>query len=423
MNRRSPQLEADVFVVGGGAAGIVAAMRARECGAKVTILEKTVRIGTKILMSGGGKCNICHAGTVDEILRAFRKNEREFLRPCFYRYTNEQVLDLFTSRGLEVYTRPDGRIFPKLQTAKDVVLILESILQERGVEIVFETPVTDLIAESGRITGFRLEGESEPRSCSRLIVSTGGASYPKSGTTGDAWPWLKVLGHTIIPIRAALAPIYTMEPWVSEVSGVALRDVVLKARHDAGEFDRWTGDLLFTHHGISGPCALAVSRAVVENIQSAPVLLFVDVCPNDQPEELVDQWQTLGESNRKLSCASLVEGIVPQALVSHVVSAAQVDGTRAVSQTSKKDLFRLANALKAWQIGTVKSVPIEKGEVVAGGVALDEVDPRTMRSRKIEGLWICGEALDIAGPVGGYNLQAAWSTGYVAGEDAANSMG
>lgn len=423
MNRRSPQLEADVFVVGGGAAGIVAAMRARELGAKVTILEKTVRIGTKILMSGGGKCNICHAGTVDAILKAFRKNEREFLRPSFYRFTNEQVLELFTSRGLEVYTRPDGRIFPKLQTAKDVVLILESILQERGVEIAFETAVTELVAESGQITGFRLEGEDEPRSCSRIIVSTGGASYPKSGTTGDAWPWLKGLGHTIIPIRAALAPIYTMEPWVSEVSGVALRDVVLKARIHSGEFDRWTGDLLFTHHGISGPCALAVSRCVVENMQIAPVMLFVDVCPGDQPEALVTHWQALGEANRKLACASLVEGVVPQALVSHVISATQIDGTKSVSQSSKKDLFRLANALKAWPIGTVKSVPIEKGEVIAGGVSLDEVDPRTMRSRKIDGLWICGEALDIAGPVGGYNLQAAWSTGFVAGENVANSLG
>lgn len=408
-----------VVVVGGGAAGIIAAWRAASCGAKVTLLEKTPRLGTKILISGGGKCNITHDGPLEEVLRSFRPNEARFIRPACYRFTNQQIVDLLTSRGLEVYTRPDGRIFPVDRTAKDVVAILRSYLEEAGVEVRLESPVTGLSAEAGAITGVQLQGEII--ASKRVVVSVGGSSYPNSGTTGDGWRWLKQVGHSIVKVRAALAPIYMeMEQQPAERAGVALRDCVLKARSGGKEIARWRGDLLFTHHGVSGPTVLGISRVVAEE-ERGEVTLEVDLSPDRGHEELAESFLELARAAPKKTVRSFLDPFLAQSLVDDLARDAAVELSTIVSQLDKKSRNRLVETLKAWKLGNVRHVPLEKGEVVAGGVALDEVDPQTMESRRVKGLFLCGEVLDIAGPVGGYNLQAAFAMGYVAGETAAQS--
>ncbi|HEY0867951.1 MAG TPA: NAD(P)/FAD-dependent oxidoreductase [Fimbriimonas sp.] len=404
-----------VVVVGGGAAGILAAWRAASLGARVTLLEKTPRLGTKILISGGGKCNITHDGPVQELLHAFRPNEARFLKPACYRFKNTDILDLLESQGLEVYTRPDGRVFPTSGNAKDVVRILRKHLDEAGVEVRLECPVQGLIARDGRLEGVRTVGSEV--ACSRIIVSVGGSSYPNSGTTGDGWRWARDLGHTIVPVRAALAPIYLREPR-PEWSGVALRNCLLRARHGK-EIARWQGDLLFTHHGVSGPCALGISREVVERMPHGEVSLEVDIIP-DEPFEVVSRRLTdMAASNPRRLVSSFIEELLPGRLLDGVLASAEVGRDLTGARLDKKSRNRLVSTLKAWSLGDVRHVPLEKGEVVAGGVSLDEVDLHSMRSRLVEGLWLCGEVLDIAGPVGGYNLQAAFSTGYVAGESAA----
>lgn len=409
----------DVVVIGAGAAGIMAAWRAAQLGAKVVALEKTSRIGTKILVSGGGKCNITHDGPIEDVLRAFRPNEARFIRPACYRWTNQDTVDLFTSRGLEVYTRPNGRIFPVSQTAKDVVAILRGYLDRAGVEIRLETPVKRILSQDGRIVG--VETENETLSCGHVVLCTGGASYPNSGTTGDGWPWARELGHTVVPIRAALAPIYLEleEAWVSALSGVALRDVVLKARYGGKEIERARGDLLFTHHGISGPDALEVSRACAERMPEGPVTLEVDLMPDRKPEEVAAWAVDFVNKHPKRQIASILDDLVPTSVVPFLFSAAKSDSSTVIAQFDKKARNRLVEVLKGWPLGAVRAIPMEKGEVVAGGVSLEEVDPHSMRSKKVEGLYLCGEVLDLAGPVGGYNLTAAWATGYVAGESAA----
>lgn len=416
-----------MLVVGGGAAGIFAALAAARKGARVTILEKTVRLGTKILISGGGKCNLTHAGPLEEVLKAFRPNEARFIRPSCYRFRPEQFVAMMEAKGLRTYVRPDGRIFPVEGTAKDVVHILEDYLREAGVEVRLETPTVGLRAEVGKIIGvatgsahlahkgYRSESEGKTQiwEADRVIVATGGNSYPNSGTTGDGWPWLKELGHTIVKVRAALAPMYLAPDRLrADWSGVALRDVVLRARAPK-EIARWRGDLLFTHQGVSGPTVLGVSREVAEGM---PASLDVDLRPDATPESL-SAW-LLAQPSRRLVTSTLEE-IVPERLVSGLASDAGVAEGTTFARLEKKTRNRLAETIKRWPLGEVRHVPLEKGEVVAGGVSLDEVDSQTMASRKIEGLYLCGEVLDVAGPVGGYNLQAAWATGFVAGESAA----
>ena len=256
----------------------------------------------------------------------------------------------------------------------------------------------------------------------RVIISTGGSSYPATGTTGDGWKWLTALGHRLVPLRAALAPLYLAEV-KPEWSGVALRDTVLRARAGAGgkEFMRWSGDLLFTHKGVSGPTALGVSREIAE--RADPSAVEADLAPQKTWEELqVDLRRQTLENPRK-TVASLITPFVPARLLEPLLASAGVSGETRGAYLTAKALNKLVSTLKGWPLGTVRLVPLERGEVVAGGVALDEVDAHTMHSNLVRGLYLCGEVLDIAGPVGGYNLQAAWSTGWVAGEAAANTTG
>lgn len=410
-------IEQRIIVIGAGAAGIMASWRAASLGAKVTLLEKTARIGTKILISGGGKCNICHDGPMEDVLRAFRPEEARFIRPSCYRFPNSEIVKMLTSQGLKVYTRPDGRIFPSEGSAKDVVGILKTYLVRARVDIQMETPVTQVVQKE---SGFEVLTPRGTWTCSRLIVSTGGSSYPNSGTTGDGWPWVKSLGHTIVPIRAALAPINLVREGMDPRAGVALRDVVLKAR--AGKvFAKWRGDLLFTHRGISGPCALGISREVTEKLDSTPVDLEVDLVPDRNPEELARDLAEWLRSNPKKRVASFLDGLVPSSLIGELAESANL-GDVTSANLAAKSRNRLVEVLKGWSLGRVKQVPLDKGECVAGGVSLDEVNPQTMESKLVPRLYLCGELLDVAGPVGGYNLQAAFATGYVAGESAAASL-
>lgn len=407
-----------VLIVGGGAAGIIAALRAADLGAHVTVLEKTERIGTKILISGGGKCNITHDGPVEDVLRAFRRNEAGFLRPSFYRYTSQDVLKLLTARGLKVYTRDNGRVFPVDATAKDVVAILRRLLDDAGVKIHTESRVTGLSLSEATVNG-AFVGERLYQA-DRVIVCAGGSSYPNSGTTGDGWPWLQTAGHKIVKVRAALAPIHLLidEFW-SERAGISLRDCTLKARQGGKELAKWREDLLFTHHGVSGPCALGISREIAEAAGGGPVDLFVDLVPDATFELLSKRIQDWLASGPRRLLSSLPEEFVPARLGRPLLASVGIPPDTIAANLDKKSRNRLIEAIKAWNIGRVRDVPIEKGEVVAGGVALEEVDPKTMASKIIRGLYLCGEILDIAGPVGGYNLQAAWSTGFVAGDNAA----
>lgn len=413
----------DILVIGGGAAGIIAAHAAATAGARVTLLEKNPRLGMKILISGGGKCNLTHAGSMEDIRRKFRPNEALFLKPSFYRFTNDDFLDILHRRGMETYVRPDGRVFPvEPSNAKDVVARLTDYVSDSGARVLFDTAVTALdIGDTGDRTVIRgVFAGDRYFAAKAVIIAAGGSSYPATGTTGDAWRWLKSAGHDIIPLRAALAPIY-LQGINPDWSGVALRDVVVKARSGEGkELSRWTGDLLFTHKGVSGPCALAISRDIADYLDTPgrAASVEVDLAPTLTFEDLQARFRRdIAASPRRLA-STLLEPFVPSRLVQPLVDSAACPVDARLSNLPAKSMNKMVATIKGWNLGQVRAIPIERGEVVAGGVSLTEVDPQSMASTVVDGLFLCGEVLDIAGPVGGYNLQAAWSTGYVAGVSA-----
>jgi predicted Rossmann fold flavoprotein len=414
-------MQCDVLVIGAGAAGIIAAWRAANAGARVVLLEKTERVGTKILISGGGRCNVTHRGSIRELLSAFRRNEAAFLRPALYRFTNEDVVALLRNRGIALAARPDNRYFPTEATAKEVVDAFTRCLHEANVDLRLNAGAVRLLVDGTRVVGASARTGEQRASCT--VVATGGSSYPKSGTTGDAWQWLRELGHRIVPIRAALAPIYLADPWTPETSGVSLKDCLLSARQNGKSEARWRGDLLFTHRGVSGPCALGVSRVVAERLETGDVSLDVDLCPDESFERLGSALRRWQHDTPKKGCGSFVESYAPAAASKLVLSSVDVPSERRLQSLTRREFNAVVAGIKGWQIGRVVSVPLEKGECVAGGASLDEIDPQTCASKLSEGLYICGEALDIAGAVGGYNLQAAFSTGYVSGESAARACG
>lgn len=393
---------------------MIAAWRAASRGARVVLLEKTPRLGTKILISGGGKCNVTHDGPIEDLLKAFRPNEARFIRPACYRFTNRDVVDLMTERGLRVYTRPDGRIFPVDQTAKDVVAILRSLLEGSGVDIRMNTPVEGLLKQESQIVG--VQTSTGTLASTHVVLAVGGSSYPASGTTGDGFRWAEMVGHSIVPVIAALAPI-EMAHALAELSGVAMRNCVLKARLSGKEYVRWRGDLLFTHRGLSGPTVLGISREVAER---GAGVLEIDLKPDESYEVLSARLSEAIRTHPKRQIATHLEAELPDRVVPYLLAAAEIDETESGASLTQKARNRLVEVLKGWKLGSVREVVLDKGEVVAGGVALGEVDPQTMRSKLVQGLYLCGEVLDVAGPVGGYNLQAAFSTGYVAGETAAS---
>lgn len=406
-----------IIVVGGGGSGLVAAERAASIGAHVLLLERAPRLGTKLLVSGGGKCNITHAGEIEELLMAFRPHERRFLKPSFYKFSNRDILRLLGDEGVPSYTRPDGRVFPRSGRAKDIVEAFARRLKRVGVDVRLRTPVVGLIVSEGSVSGVQL-GQVQHRS-SQVIIATGGASYPKTGTTGDGYRWLRRSGHTISPIRPALAPIAIDPPLPVSWRGVAIRDGQLSAYASRRKIAQWNGDILFTHEGISGPAALEISSVAAAAMDSGSVDIHFDFFPHKEYRVLDATFTDTIRVNSGKQISSILEAWLPNRIVPFLLSSANIPPDQRAYRLTREERRSIIAFLKHWRLGTVSRIDLERGEVTAGGVALPEVDPHTMHSRKILGLYLCGEVLDIDGPVGGYNLQAAFSTGFVAGESAA----
>ncbi len=407
-----------LIVIGGGAAGMIAAWRAASLGAKVILLEKNPNLGIKILISGGGKCNITNGSDMQEMLKQFQTNESRFLKYSFHTFTNTQLLDLLHNEGVETYTRDNGKVFPKSHDAEDVVKALRAMMERAGVEMRFQSPAKELFKnEEGTFT---VKSNRDVLKASKVIIATGGSSYQKTGTTGDGFRWMEKLGHIIVPIRPALTPILLHPTPPSLWQGTPIRDCNLMATDENNVVSEWKGDVLITHFGISGPATLEVSRnAYLEFEKGKRIDMCVDFYPEISFEQLEEKLISEVSTNPSRNVITLVEQHVPQKLAEYVLSNAKIAFSKKLNQLTRTERRELVRILTRCSLGEVKEIPLDRGEVTAGGVSLNEVDPKTMRSKIVDGLFLCGEILDIAGPVGGYNLQAAFSTGYVAGENAA----
>ena len=432
-----------LLIIGSGAAGMSAAVAAKRAaersgkGCSITVLERNARPGTKIRISGGGKCNVTHSGTPSELLEKgyLRSNEQRFLRPAFYSFTNTDLFDLLRSRGVETVERDDGKVFPLSGDASSVVVAFEELLHESSVRQLFSCRVRSVERQGTKFLVTTAAGAS--LTADVVIVATGGVSWSRTGTTGDGLAIARALGHSIKDPSAALAPLYTVKPPPATLSGVALRSVALVATAGGRSVER-RGDLLFTHRGFSGPAALSLSRDIGElSTLIGSVSLFADLFPEQSAADLEEQLLFQARKNgaqmvRKFlqSCpiaplrgafALAPHGTIPTALLPFIMRQASLENDVTWSRLVREKRMSLLAALKRFSLGRVREVPIDQGEVSAGGVSLAEVNPKTMQSRIVPKLFLCGEVLDYAGEIGGFNLQAAFSTGWMAGTHAIDS--
>jgi len=406
---------AKIIVVGGGAAGLVAAWRAATLGYRVTLLEANGRLGVKLRISGGGKCNITHDGPPKALLAAFPKDQARFLRPSIHAFDSEAVVNLLRREGVETYIRDNGRVFPldRPGSAAAVVEAFETLVRRAGVEVRTGVRVTALLGRTPRLEGLLLD--DRPLQADAFILATGGASYPETGTRGEVLGWLKGLGVPVHPWFPALAPIPLQRPrptW----EGVALRDgeLRLSAGPEGRRLSLFAGDILFTKVGISGPAALELSQATERaRRDGAAWLTYASLL--EVPEAVDTALVKEAQSNPRLQAATWIQRHLPERLVDPLLLEAGLDRALMLKDLSKAARKALVALVTALPLGEPQTVPLARGEVASGGVDLSSVDPHTMALRGWENLRVCGELLDIDGPVGGYNLQAAFSTGFAAG--------
>ncbi|RPH28785.1 aminoacetone oxidase family FAD-binding enzyme, partial [bacterium] len=362
-----------ILIVGAGGAGLIAAWRCALAGAPVTVLERNVKPGIKLLISGGGKCNITHAGPMEELQNAFLPREARFLKPSFYRFSNTDILSVLEAHGVKTYARPNGRVFPLSGRADDVVQALVDAMKEAGGTLVPGTRVDSIERDSEGISGVVAAGRLIPSRT--VILATGGISYPKTGTTGDGLKWASVLGHTIVPLRPALAPIGINPALPKEWRGIALRGGCLSVIAGGKQIARWCDDILVSHEGISGPAALEVSRRAAEELEHGQVFLAFDFVPQQDFTLLDKLLNERVQEQRGKMIGTVLEFWLPNRMVERLLRSVGVDPATRGHILTAADRRTIVRLLKSWTIGRVSGINVERGEVTAGGVSLDEVDP------------------------------------------------
>jgi len=407
-----------VLIVGGGPAGLMAAWAAAQQGAEVTLLERNRDIGRKLAITGKGRCNITN-NTLDiqELLEHIPGNG-SFLHSALRRFGVEDCLDFFTNQGLELKTERGRRVFPASDKAADVVNTLRRTLTDSGVKLETETRVKELYIKDGELLGIK-DFSGRVLRADSVIIATGGLSYPATGSTGDGYKLAQQAGHTLIPTRPSLAPLETEESWPAQVSGLSLHNAEVKVYQGDKLLGKDFGELLFTHFGLSGPVILTLSRQVCsQNEQGRGCRVMIDMKPALSPEQLDMRLQRDMQKYSRRIWRNSLDDLLPSSLIPVFVELSGIDPELPVNQITKAQRQTAAELLKGLTLTVKGPRPIGEAIVTAGGVNCREVSPRTMESKLLPGLYFAGEVLDIDGYTGGYNLQAAWSTGYVAGSEA-----
>jgi len=406
----------DVVVIGAGAAGLVAATEAANRGLKTLLLEKNRRPGVKILMSGGTRCNLTHATDKWGIVKAYGA-QGNFLHSALAVLSPADLVRLIEDEGVRTKVEDTGKIFPVSNRATDIVRALMSRFERTDAELALEEPVQS-IRQAVEPSGFRVSTDRRELVAAKVIITVGGKSYPGSGTSGDGYAWAAALGHTIVPPRPALVPLTTNDAWVRDLSGITIPDVELQlfAAEAPKPLDRRRGSLLFTHFGLSGPVVLDISRSYTALDGGTPAKLHCDFLPDAAVEKLEEQIRQASAADGKRSVATFLAERVPQRLADALLGIAAIKPETRLGEFSKAGRAALLRSLKSTPIAITGTRGFAKAEVTAGGVALNEVDSRTMESKLVPGLYFAGEILDLDGPIGGYNFQAAFSTGVLAGQ-------
>lgn len=403
-----------VVVIGGGAAGLMAAVTAGREGAKVTLLEKMNYVGKKMGITGKGRCNITNACDMSDFIKNTPGNGK-FLYGAYERFTNEDLLQLLHDAGLEIKVERGGRVFPASDSALDVRNTFMKLMKHYGVDVHLEEPVKKLLVDDGVVTG--VVTDKETYHADAVVIATGGKSYPATGSTGDGYILAAQVGHKITDIRPSLVPIVTEESWVKDLMGLSLRNVELSVVAKNKVQAKMFGEMMFTHFGITGPIVLSLSHTVGKLMRKkniGTIGLDINLKPALSPETLDKRLQKDFDLYSKKQLINGMKDLLPSRLIPLIIELAGIDPQKPINQISKEERQQIGYMLQHMPL-TVKGLrPVEEAIVTAGGISLKEFNPKTMESKLVKGLYGAGEVLDIDAFTGGYNLQAAFSTGYVA---------
>jgi len=403
----------NVGVIGAGAAGLMAAGRAAERGHRVFIFEKNKIAGRKLRITGKGRCNITNDCDIDTLISNVPGNGR-FLYSSLYTFSNIQVMEFFQKMGVPVKVERGGRVFPQSDQAKDAADALRDYALENNARIFYQNAVDEIIVQEGGVTGVRLE-DGTVKNLDAVIVATGGISYPGTGSTGEGHRMVQRLGHTITPLKPSLIPLITREKWVTQLQGLSLKNVAVRLEDIKGNkfFDEF-GEMLFTHFGVSGPVILSASRHILK-YDYKNVFLVIDLKPALNEEKLDNRLQRDFVKFSRKQFKNALDELFPSLLIPVMVELSGIPPEKPVHQVSKEERFRLVQLIKNLRCEVTGSRPVDEAIVTAGGVSVKEIDPGTMESKLIRGLFFAGEIIDVDAYTGGFNLTIAFSTGYTAG--------
>lgn len=402
-----------VIVIGGGAAGAVAAIFAARNGHRVELFEKNEKIGKKLFITGKGRCNVTNAGDMDALFDAVKSNPK-FLYSAFYSFTNEQAMDFFEELGVRLKVERGNRVFPKSDHSSDIIHALKHELEQLGVEIHFCTEVKDVLVEHEKFIGIVLKNGKKV-SGDACVVATGGISYASTGSTGDGYRFAEKTGHKVTELYPSLVPMEVKEWYAKELQGLSLRNVrgtILDGKKKL--YDEF-GEMLFTHYGVSGPIIISASSVVGKKLQDKELTLQIDLKPALSREQLDQRVLRDFEENKNKQFKNAVDKLFPAKLKPIMIELSGISPEKKVNEISKEERLYFVDLIKNFKMTLTGLRSYNEAIITKGGVSVKDIDPGTMESKKISGLYFAGEVLDLDALTGGFNLQIAWSTGYLAG--------
>jgi len=410
-------LKYDVVVLGGGPAGMMAAGTAASIGKRTLLVEKNEKLGKKLFITGKGRCNVTNFADFDEFMKNIPKNPK-FFYSSFNNFSNYDLIELLKSLGLKTKVERGGRVFPETDKSSDVIKALERHLSKHNVEVKLKSKLLNIRQEDGAISGVLLDS-GQIVECSSVIICTGGISYPQTGSTGDGYEIAKRAGHSICELMPSLVPLLTKEAFIKDLQGLSLKNVSIKASADGKLVYEDFGEMLFTHYGLSGPIILSASFYVSEYLRKKKgIKIDIDLKPALSEEELDKRIIRDFEKNTNKQFKNSLDELLPKKLIPVIIALSGIDESKEVHQISKLERKVLVKLLKGFNVTISGTRPIEEAIVTSGGINLKEINPKTMESKLVKGLYFAGEVIDLDAFTGGFNLQIAFSTGYAAGLNA-----